>query len=246
MAESMEAKAATADESEREAVANAGEAQTSEEKGKGIERREIKGGLPYTNSPGIFKKALELIIQAERPDKFGANYMATILKLTGGAARTVPPLLKKMQFIGSDGAPTILYSKFKTDSGRSQAAYEGLKNAFSELFKRNEYIHKADEGVVRDTVVEITGLKKNDQVVRYICATFDSIRSFITGNASSEDDNKKLDVEALQPKLRDRDIESPPADRIGLSYQINIVLPETENISVFNAIFKSLRENLLR
>jgi hypothetical protein len=66
-------------------------------------RREIKGGIPYTTSPGVFKKALESIILAERPDKFGTDYMATILKLTGGAARTVPPLLKKMQFIGADG-----------------------------------------------------------------------------------------------------------------------------------------------
>lgn len=106
-----------------------------------IERREIKGGIPYTVAPGVLKKALEQIIPAERPDKFGSNYMDTILKLTGGAARAVPPFLKKMQFISADGSPTILYSKFKTDRGRSQAAYEGLKNAFSELFRRNEYIH---------------------------------------------------------------------------------------------------------
>jgi hypothetical protein len=93
-------------------------------------RREIKGGIPYTTSPGVLKKALELIIPAERPDKFGNDYMATILKLTGGGARAVPPLLKKMHFIGADGSPTTLYSKFKTDSGRPQAAYDGLRNAF--------------------------------------------------------------------------------------------------------------------
>jgi hypothetical protein len=29
-------------------------------------RREIKGGIPYTTSPGVFKKALESIILAER------------------------------------------------------------------------------------------------------------------------------------------------------------------------------------
>jgi hypothetical protein len=75
--------------------------------------------------------------------------MATILKLTGGAARAVPPLLKKMQFIGADGTPTSLYSRFKTDNGRAQAAYEGLKNAFGELFRRNEYIHKSDESQLK-------------------------------------------------------------------------------------------------
>src|SRR3546814_5940714 len=92
--------------------------------------------------------------------------MGTILKLTGGGARTVPPFLKKMQFLGADGTPTPLYSKFKPDGGRSQAAYEGLRNAYGELFRRNEYIHKADANTVKDTIVEITALKKNEPNTR--------------------------------------------------------------------------------
>ena len=34
--------------------------------------------------------------------------------------------------------------------------------------------------------------------------------------------------------------------RLGLSYTINLVLPKTDDPAVFNAIFRSLRENLLR
>ena len=34
--------------------------------------------------------------------------------------------------------------------------------------------------------------------------------------------------------------------KLGLSYTINLNLPATTEIEVFNAIFKSLRENLLR
>ena len=33
-----------------------------------VDRREIKGGLPYSTSPGVFKNTLEQIVQAERPD----------------------------------------------------------------------------------------------------------------------------------------------------------------------------------
>ncbi len=209
------------------------------------ERREIKGGIPYSTSPGVLKKSLELIIAAERPDKFGTNFMETILKQSGGAARTVPPFLKKMQFIGPDGTPTLLYSKFKTDSGRSQAAYAGLKNAFGELFRRNEYIHKADESNVKDTIVEITGLKKTDQIVRLMYASFDAVRSFIgTDVSTAEDSQDDMDNKSGASDERDRGSFTPPP--LGLSYQINVVLPETDNISVFNAIFKSLRDNLLR
>jgi len=34
--------------------------------------------------------------------------------------------------------------------------------------------------------------------------------------------------------------------KLGLSYTINLNLPATSDIAVFNAIFKSLREHLLR
>jgi hypothetical protein len=211
------------------------------------DRREIKGGIPYVSSPGVLKKTLELIIPAERPDNFSGNFMSTILKLTGGSARAVPPFLKKMQFIGSDATPTGLYSKFKTDGGRSQAAYDGLRNAFSELFKRNSFIHKADEATVRDLIVEITGLKKSDRIVALMYASFDAVRVFISGDVGQKQD----DVEEVEKSERSESIGSDRSRRsdgfgIGLAYNINIILPETENIEVFNSIFKSLRDNLLK
>ncbi|TCN32491.1 DUF5343 domain-containing protein [Sinorhizobium americanum] len=215
---------------------------SSADKGK---QREIKGGVPYTPSPGVFKRALEGIIAAERPDKFSPDFMETILHLTGGGARAVPPMLKKMQFLSPDGSPTTLYSKFKTDGGRSQAAYEGLRNAFGELFKRKEFVHRADESAVKDVLVEITGLKKADSIIRLMYATFEAVRAFITADVVKESDaGRETEVgNAAERITQDRPVDGV---KLGLSYQINIVLPETENIAVFNAIFKSLRDNLLR
>lgn len=236
----------TPTQSAESTAAKQGKAENSSTEKERTERREIKGGLPYTNSPGVLKKALELIVTAERPDKFSVNYMETILKITGGSARAIPPFLKKMQFIGSDGSPTTLYSKFKTEGGRSLAAYEGLRNAFGETFRRNEYIHRADEATIKDIIVEITGLKRSDSVVRLVYASFDAVRSFISSDVGSQTER------AAQENQDDRTevvTNSPTINSNGtltLSYQINIILPETENIAVFNAIFKSLRENLLR
>lgn len=212
-------------------------------------KREIKGGLPYSSAPGTFKKALDGIIVAERPERFSGDFMSTVLKVSGGSARPVPPMLKKMNFLTSDGTPTDLYSKFKSDSARGQAALDGLRNAFGEMFRRNDFIHRADENTVKDLVVEITGLKKNDGIVRMIHQTFEAIRGFAdkSGTPSAEGIGS--------PPVGSDDAASGSFDLptggglggrpIGLSYHINIVLPETENIAVFNAIFRSLRENLL-
>jgi hypothetical protein len=153
-----------------------------------------------------------------------------------------------MQFIGSDSIPTQLYSRFKTDGGRSQAAFEGLKNAFSEMFRRNEYIHRADEGSIKDVIVEITGLKNNDRIVGLILSTFETVRGFIASDASLNSESVKSGTNEMTEDRADiaQDVGRLSRTEFGLSYQINIVLPETDNISVFNAIFKSLKENLLQ
>ena len=211
-------------------------------KGGKAAKKVIKGNLPYTPAPGVFKKTLEGIITAGQPERFTSNFMDTMLGVTGGSSRYVPPLLKKMNFLTSDGTPTDLYTSFRTEGSRSSAAFAGLKNAFGELFQRNEFIHKANEPEVRDHIVAITGLTKNDTYVSYIWATFKVVRDFIIGDpiAASKPEVANSKDDASPAAVR---VES--ATRVGLVNNINIVLPESTNINVYNLIFQSLRANLL-
>ncbi|MGF7053497.1 hypothetical protein GGC47_002682 [Bosea sp. OAE752] len=231
-----ESSASIKDQSSGESEKQAGDKQDTK-------RREIKGGLPYAVAPGVFKKALDGIIVSERPDRFSGHFLSTILNLTGGSSRAIPPLLKKMNFLSSDGTPTELYSKFKSDSARSSAALEGLRSAFSEMFRRNEFIHKADEPKVVDLIVEITGLRKSDRIVGFIYQTFETIRAYIDKSAPVSEGVAVIDFPKEQTGSRDDHTIKPMG--IGLSYNINIILPESENPAVFNAIFRSLKANLL-
>ena len=205
-------------------------------------RKVIKGNLPYTPAPGVFKKTLEGVITAGQPERFTSNFMDTVLGVSGGSSRYVPPLLKKMGFLTSDGTPTDLYTSFRMEGSRSTAAYTGLKSAFSELFQRNEFIHKANESEVRDNIVAITGLTKSDAYVNYIWSTFKVLRDFITGDPATQP------TAELTTVIHETSLPSPVSGgsaRIGLVNSINIVLPESTNINVYNLIFQSLRANLL-
>jgi Family of unknown function (DUF5343) len=205
-------------------------------------RKVIKGNLPYTQAPGVFKKTLEGIITAGQPERFTSNFMDTVLGVSGGSSRYVPPLLKKMGFLTSDGAPTELYTSFRTEGSRSSAAYTGLKNAFAELFQRNEFIHKANEAEVRDNIVAITGLTKSDVYVNYIWSTFKALRDFISGDPATQPKPEPATTVSQTPSPA---IVAGGSTRIGLVNNINIVLPESTNINVYNLIFQSLRANLL-
>jgi hypothetical protein len=146
-----------------------------------------------------------------------------------------------MGFLTSDGSPTDLYTSFRTDGSRSSAAYAGLKNAFGELFQRNEFIHKTNEAETRDHIVAVTGLTKNDVYVNYIWSTFKAVRDFISGDPATQPKG--------EPSAAHIDTPNPPTSsvsgRVGLVNNINIVLPESTNITVYNLIFQSLRANLL-
>lgn len=213
--------------------------------------REIRGNIPYSASPGSITKVLDSLISAERPDKFNYNFMETVLGQSGGGARTVPPLMKKMGFLEGDGTPTELYSRFKTESGRGAAAFEGLKRAFFEIFRKNEFAHKATDDQIRDAIIEITGLPSNDAIIRHMINTFNSIRGYIPADLEkvaapeiSETGRPADDVG--KGNLNPIEVEKGgKAPSLGLSYQINIVLPETEDAKVYDEIFKSIRRNLL-
>ncbi len=215
--------------------------------------RKIPGNLPYLAASGTLKRALERLIDASRPDKFNTDFLENVLKLSGGAARATIPIMKKIGFLSSDAVPTDLYAKFRTEGGRPAAALSGLRNGFPEIFKRSEYAHTVDDNKLRDIILEITGLKANDPVAQAIKSTFNVVKSFIPAGAdlsASDDDASSHDehvgVTANQSGSGEvaRNV-GRGSKNVGLVYNINIVLPETSDLKVLNAIFRSVKENLL-
>jgi len=223
------------------------ESDGDENGGSKKERRKIPGNLPYTSSAGVLKSVLEKIPHAEKPSIFNIDFLSAVLNATGGSARAIPPILKSTGIISQSGAPTELYSQFQTESGRSNAALQALKTGYSEIFKRNQYAHKLDDKNVLDIIVAITGLPRTDTVVRYILSTFKVFQEY------AHTAKEEAQIEVPMPRIGDhvtRDTDHSEVavqpSTLGLVYNINIVLPETTNVEVYNAIFRSIRANLLQ
>src|SRR5262249_50489525 len=141
------------------------------------------------------------------------------------------------------GKPTEWYAKFQTESGRPEAALHGIKKAFAEIFKKNTFAHSLPEEKVKEIILEITGLTKSDPILGQIYGTFDAFRSFIPTNYVSAKSGSEAREQQERDEIEDEDAKR--AGTLGLSYHINIVLPETKDVAVFNAIFQSLKNNLL-
>ena len=209
--------------------------------------------LPYMVSPGLIPKILEKIQNARRPERFTQDFLETKLGHSGGSARPIIPLLKRMGFIGTDGVPTEIYDQFRNPETQGMAVAEGMRRAFSELFERNEYAYELSKDKLTGQIVEITGAAKDDRTTQAIVSTFMTLNDLADFEADVSTPPKvaqRSDVgtdPALSQHRAPTEGQEPQGNvELRVGYTINLNLPETSDPAVFDAIFSSLQRNLLK
>jgi hypothetical protein len=146
--------------------------------------------------------------------------------------------------LSSASEPTPLYSKFRNEDSRGGAMAQALRAGYREIFERNEYAQDLPKQKLKNLVVEITGLKSNHTTVASIVGTFENLKTYAKWDAVPA---AKEEVKVLTPAEIPVEGRQPATNGgLNLSYTINLNLPETSDVEVFNAIFRSLKENLLR
>jgi hypothetical protein len=205
------------------------------------------------NATGMVSKILDKIKVAATPDRFTQDYLATELGFSGGSAKAFIPLAKKLGLLASDGSPTDLYKQFRnTNKAISKAAMaEAIKKGYSDLYSRNEYVHSLNKSDLEGLIVEMTGSEKGNKTVQAVVGTFEALKSYADFKVSTSDivheNTQPDDDEHSSDKVAGNGSVNLGEDfGLNLSYTINLVLPKTDDVAVFNAIFKSLRENLLK
>lgn len=207
--------------------------------------------LPYVTAPGNVTKALNGIASAATPERVSQDFVKEILKITGGSGNQIAAYLKKIGLAGPDGTPTELYRRFRNPDNRGAAAAEILKHGYAELYKRNEYAHELNDAKLKGLVIEATQAEHDSKSVGYTVSCFKNIKAFADFEASQNTTEVIAETAAENTQLPPSDIQiplPPPASSnvgLNLGYTINLNLPPTTDIAVFNAIFKSLKENLL-
>lgn len=213
--------------------------------------------LPYMNSTGLVSKILDKIKEAKTPDRFSQDFLGTVLGFSSGSAKTFIPLAKRLNLINSDGSPTDLYRRFRGSEDESGAAMaQAIRAGYGPLYKRNEYAHQLEKRKLEGLIREITGMEEGNSAVRAIVGTFEALKRYANFDVvPANNGDASVDVERS-------DLEMPPLagsngvmdggslalggnDSIRFGYTININLPDTNDITVFNAIFKSMKEHLL-
>jgi hypothetical protein len=201
---------------------------------------------PYVNGHGGIPRLFLKIKEAAVPPKFTQDFLGTVLDLKSSSYRAMIPLLKRLGFIDSANVPTQAYKDFREDSFSGTVMAERLRESYKGLFGASEYVYKLDKKALQAKLKSLLGAAEDDANIKYVAGTFLELSKLAKWDGSAPKPKTPPSEQQEEQIGRDTGREPATKTRLNLSYTINLNLPATTEIEVFNVIFKSLRENLLR
>ena len=206
--------------------------------------------LPYAQNTSTLTKMLDKIKTASVPDKFSQDFVSTKLTMRGGTPRSTIPFIKKLGLVTSDGTPTKRYSEFRNSDKSGLAIAQGMREVYETLFDMNEYVYDLDSEGLKKLIIEATGAEPDSNPVTKTLSTFLALNKIADFEAKVSDSvADELEPESVPSSYSIATVNNAAhsnSQGINLSYTINLNLPPTSDIEVFNAIFKSLKQHLLQ
>lgn len=201
---------------------------------------------PYMVSNNKISPIIEAIHSAAKPAKFSHGFLKK-LGFNSSNDRAVIPLFKRLGFLTDNGTPTSHYDDLKDKTKRDGALAERIRELYSDIYSINTEIHGGTDDEIKGAMSRVTG-KDAKSVARYF-ATFKALTALADFNATPADQEKDEEQQAAdetggeQPDTVSMGVGAKRANNF--HYNIQIHLPATTDISVYNAIFKSLKDNLI-
>lgn len=209
----------------------------------------------YTLKIGSVPAYFDAMLDAQPPERFSVKFLEN-LGFTSTNDRLFIGILKDLVFLNRDGTPQQRYFDFLDRSRSKVVLADGIREAYVDLFAINTKANDFTAQEAKNKLRTLYAGKKTDLVIGNISKTFRALCDYADFSGvplarqdrrPTEEPTEPTQVER-EPVQRQSHDEAPTvAGKIkvsGLQYHINIVLPDTRDQAVFDAIFKSLRDHL--
>jgi hypothetical protein len=198
----------------------------------------------YVQTYGQLGEVFKRLSEGQAPDKLTRQYLKD-LGFTSTNFHAVIPLLKTLGFLAPDGAPTARYHAYRDHSQSRAVLGQALREAYSDLFTIKSNPTQADRALIEGKFK--SAHNTSERMAQLMASTFYSLLALADVSTplakQSTEPKAEIKVETLPENHHKEQL--PVQHRPTLHYNIQIHLPATKDVEVFNAIFKSLREHLL-
>jgi hypothetical protein len=198
---------------------------------------------------GNFFSALQ---QGQAPDKFTREFLKDKGFKSSNHLAFIP-LLKGLGFLTADGSPTQRYRDLLDETKWRKVLAKAVREAYSDIFVLKARPTKADRKMIAGKFKSTYNLSETaaDRAAGTFLALLElADENTLYGNgddgaAPSEPEPAALVEKTIDQPLAMMGSDSKRKEGVGLHYNIQIHLPATKDIEVYNAIFKSVREHLI-
>jgi hypothetical protein len=194
------------------------------------------------NLASIFTK----IKGAGTPPKFTNEFLKANLGFPSSNDRTVIRVLKALGFLSADSVPTSRYNEFREGTKSGRAIVAGLREGWSSVFLSNQRAYEHSATQMTELFKNVTG--SGEAVATKMATTFKGLASLASpadwteqpslGTPRKDEDAEPLVVNATPAQPSER-------GRLSLHLDVHVHLPATSDVSVYTAIFRALRSELL-
>ena len=217
----------------------------------------------YLTSTKNLPAILSAIQQAKAPERFTIRFLES-LEFKASSDRLIVGVLKSLGFLDDQGRPTQRYYRFLDQTQSATVLAEGLREAYNDLFSVNINAQNLSKNDLINKFKTLSQGSLSESVLEKLALTFQSLAKLADFSAASarqpielateeEVGDEDINLADSEPRPQTPHARQPATRRAasgslvelgGLHYNIQIILPESRDPLVYDALFRSLREHL--
>jgi hypothetical protein len=199
----------------------------------------------YLTSSKNVKAILAAIQTAQAPSRFTTRFLAS-LEFKSVSDRLIIGVLKSLGFLRDDGSPTQRYFTFLDQTQSAKVLAEGIREAYADLFQINVNAQRLTKQELVNKFKTISQGQLSPSVLDKLSMTFIELvkHADFSGAPHPVATAHKEDDSQPEEERRATARQNGGLQIDGLVYNIQIVLPESRDPAVYDALFRSLREHL--
>lgn len=199
----------------------------------------------YTQAYAKLGEFFGKIRDGQAPDQFSTQLLKD-LGYKSNNHRAYIPILKSLGFLTPDGKPTSRYNDYRDHSRSKGIMADAIREAYSDIFLIKEHPTTSDKATIEGKFKSYHNASAN--VSKIMTNTFYALLALadLKSTSTSAPSTSAINTETTDSSNTEIDVTIPASNSQapGLHYNIQVHLPATKDIEVYNAIFKSLREHL--
>lgn len=206
----------------------------------------------YLTSTKRLSEILDALKTAKAPEKFTQGFLES-LEFKSKGDRLIIGVLKSLKFIDDGGKPMDRYFRFIDQSQSARVLAEAVEEAYADLFAVNRNANQLNKQEIVGKFKTLSQGQYSDAVLNMMAMTFTSLAAL--SDFTSAKKPTGIAPEAHKPvapiSVVDEHSQGEHGEATkniklgGLVYNIQIVLPESRDPVVYDALFRSLKEHLL-